>query len=38
MMTGALGGLTGDSYGAICELTEAGVLVAFGLRLGGAVG
>jgi adenosylcobinamide-GDP ribazoletransferase len=31
----ALGGLTGDSYGTICELTEAGVLVAFGLRLGG---
>jgi len=33
-----LGGLTGDSYGTICELTEAGVLVAFGLRFGGAVG
>jgi adenosylcobinamide-GDP ribazoletransferase len=32
-ITGALGGVTGDSYGAICELTEAGVLVAFGLHL-----
>lgn len=37
-ITARLGGLTGDSYGTICEITEAGVLVAFGLRFGGAVG
>lgn len=37
-ITVRLGGLTGDSYGSICELTEASVLVAFGLRFGGAVG
>jgi adenosylcobinamide-GDP ribazoletransferase len=35
-ITSRLGGLTGDSYGAFCELTEAVVLVSFGLRLGGA--
>jgi adenosylcobinamide-GDP ribazoletransferase len=29
-----LGGLTGDTYGALCELTEAGVWLAFGLRFG----
>lgn len=29
-----LGGLTGDTYGATCELVEAGVLVAVGTRLG----
>jgi adenosylcobinamide-GDP ribazoletransferase len=33
-VAGRLGGLTGDTYGAICELVEAGVLVALGLRLG----
>jgi adenosylcobinamide-GDP ribazoletransferase len=37
-ITAALGGLTGDSYGAICEAAEAGVLVAFGLRLGSVLG
>jgi adenosylcobinamide-GDP ribazoletransferase len=37
-ITAALGGLTGDSYGAICEATEAGVLIAFGLRLAGVLG
>ncbi|MCC7366990.1 MAG: adenosylcobinamide-GDP ribazoletransferase [Chloroflexi bacterium] len=30
-----LGGLTGDTYGALCELTETGVLVALGLNLRG---
>ena len=30
-----LGGLTGDTYGAICELVETGVLVALGLSLRG---
>lgn len=38
MIAGALGGVTGDSYGAICELTEAGVLVAFGLHVGSVFG
>lgn len=33
-----LGGLTGDSYGALCELTEAAVLVGLGLRIGGLSG
>jgi adenosylcobinamide-GDP ribazoletransferase len=33
-----LGGLTGDTYGAICELTEAGVLIALGLRIGSVAG
>jgi adenosylcobinamide-GDP ribazoletransferase len=33
-MAGRLDGLTGDAYGAICELTETGVLVALGLRMG----
>jgi adenosylcobinamide-GDP ribazoletransferase len=37
-IAGALGGVTGDSYGAICELTEAGVLVAFGLHVGSVFG
>jgi adenosylcobinamide-GDP ribazoletransferase len=30
-----LGGLSGDSYGALCEIAETGVLVAFGLTVGG---
>ena len=30
-----LGGLTGDTYGAICELVETGVLVALGLSVRG---
>ena len=30
-----LGGLTGDTYGAICELVETGVLVALGLSIRG---
>lgn len=30
-----LGGLTGDTYGAICELVETGVLVVLGLSLRG---
>ncbi len=34
-LAGRLGGLSGDTYGAICELTEAGVLVALGLQIGG---
>ena len=29
-----LGGLSGDIYGAICEITETGVLVAFGVQAG----
>jgi len=33
-IAGRLGGLTGDTYGAICELTEAGILVGMGLRIG----
>jgi cobalamin synthase len=37
-ITARLGGLTGDTYGALCELTEAVVLVALGLRIGGFVG
>jgi cobalamin synthase len=37
-MAGRLGGLSGDSYGAVCELTEAGVLVALGLQIGGVGG
>jgi adenosylcobinamide-GDP ribazoletransferase len=38
VISGALGGVTGDSYGAICEVTEAGVLVAFGLHVGSVFG
>jgi adenosylcobinamide-GDP ribazoletransferase len=34
-ITSQLGGLTGDTYGAICELVETGVLVALGLTLRG---
>lgn len=30
-MAGRLGGLTGDTYGALCEVVETGVLVALGL-------
>ncbi len=33
-IAGRLGGLSGDVYGAICEITEAGVLVAFGVQAG----
>ena len=36
-VSGRLGGLTGDIYGAVCELVETSVLVALGLRLGGVV-
>ena len=34
-MASRLGGLTGDTYGAICELVETGVLVVLGLSLRG---
>ena len=34
LVSARLGGLTGDTYGALCELTEAGVWLAFGLRFG----
>ena len=34
IMSARLGGLTGDTYGALCELTEVGVWLACGLRLG----
>lgn len=37
-ITGRLDGLTGDTYGAICELTEVGVLVALGLHIGSVGG
>jgi adenosylcobinamide-GDP ribazoletransferase len=37
-ISASLGGVTGDSYGAICELTEAGVLVALGLHLWSILG
>jgi adenosylcobinamide-GDP ribazoletransferase len=30
-MVGRLGGLTGDTYGALCEVVETGVLVTLGL-------
>lgn len=33
-----LGGLTGDSYGALCELVETSVLIGVGLRIGGVLG
>lgn len=32
-LTRLLGGLTGDSYGAVCELSELGALVLFALAL-----
>jgi adenosylcobinamide-GDP ribazoletransferase len=38
LISARLGGLTGDTYGAICELTEAAVLVALGLRIGSLAG
>jgi adenosylcobinamide-GDP ribazoletransferase len=38
IIAGRLGGLSGDVYGAICESVEAGVLIAFGLRLGNVLG
>jgi adenosylcobinamide-GDP ribazoletransferase len=38
LIAGRLGGLSGDVYGAMCESVEAGVLIAFGLRLGGFLG
>ena len=31
-IAGRLGGLSGDIYGAICEITETGVLVLFGIQ------
>jgi adenosylcobinamide-GDP ribazoletransferase len=31
-VAGRLGGLSGDIYGAICEMTETGVLVLFGVQ------
>ena len=31
-VAGRLGGLSGDIYGAICEITETGVLVLFGIQ------
>lgn len=34
VMSARLGGLTGDTYGALCELTEATVWLACGLRFG----
>lgn len=33
-VAGRLGGLSGDTYGAICELTETGVLVILGAQVG----
>ncbi len=36
--TARLGGVTGDIYGAICELVETGVLVALGLQIGSRIG
>jgi adenosylcobinamide-GDP ribazoletransferase len=33
-IAGRLGGLSGDVYGAICEMTETGVLLVFGLQVG----
>lgn len=33
-VAGRLGGLSGDIYGAICELTETGVLVLLGVQAG----
>ena len=33
-----LGGLTGDTYGALCELTETTVWLACGLRVAGVAG
>jgi adenosylcobinamide-GDP ribazoletransferase len=38
LVTGRLGGLTGDTYGALCELVEASVLIVLGLRLPGLAG
>lgn len=37
-VVGRLGGLSGDTYGAICEITETGVLVAFGVQVGSMLG
>jgi adenosylcobinamide-GDP ribazoletransferase len=37
-VTSRLGGVTGDVYGAICELVEAGVLVALGLQIWSRIG
>jgi adenosylcobinamide-GDP ribazoletransferase len=37
-VAGRLGGLSGDTYGAICEITETGVLVAFGVQVGSMLG
>ena len=34
VISARLGGLTGDTYGALCELTEVTVWLAFGLRFG----
>ncbi|MBC8030283.1 MAG: adenosylcobinamide-GDP ribazoletransferase, partial [Pyrinomonadaceae bacterium] len=37
-IVGRLGGLSGDTYGALCEIMESGVLVAFGLRIWSGIG
>jgi adenosylcobinamide-GDP ribazoletransferase len=37
-IAGRLGGLSGDTYGAICEITETGVLVALGVQVGRVLG
>ena len=37
-IAGRLGGVSGDIYGAICEVSETGVLVAFGVHVGRLVG
>ena len=34
LVSARLGGLTGDTYGALCELTELSVWLLFGLRFG----
>ncbi len=34
VVSARLGGLTGDTYGALCELTEVTVWLLFGLRVG----
>jgi adenosylcobinamide-GDP ribazoletransferase len=38
LVTSRLGGLTGDTYGAICELTECLVLLVLGFRIGSVIG
>jgi adenosylcobinamide-GDP ribazoletransferase len=37
-VSGRLGGLSGDSYGAICEIIETGALVIFGMQVWSLLG